>query len=247
MDSENTEMSNEPPWESFYMGGFPAGGVFSMHVHNLHRIVEKAVLDKDDEYYTNTLSVCFIGLISYFEAFSKDHFVALINICPQLLARLKADGHDVSIDATDFLRFGDAARHTIGSFVGQKYDFGTPKRINSLYQSMLAVTPFSKDDTVRFNELLNDRHLLVHHGGVYTTSYASQQSSKSPGTSRVFFDSLTITKDRFNEATLFLQTIAQKTIHASERALREFIAANNIVQSNAQKEATYHLTMWFEF
>jgi hypothetical protein len=63
----------------------------------------------------------------------------------------------------------------LGFLLAEKYDFGTPKRINALFNALLKITPFGREDAKRYAALLRDRNLLVHHGGVYTLAYLEQE------------------------------------------------------------------------
>jgi hypothetical protein len=227
----------------FFTGAVPAGLIFKINVDSLRAIVEKTV-SQDDDVPTNSLGVCFIGLIAYFEAFAKDHFASLVNICPQLLQNLKKAGHDVSIDAADLLLSGSNPKCKMGFVLAQRYDFGTAKRINAFYQGLLTITPFSKDEMARYDQLLRDRNLLVHHGGIYTTKYLEQRFVGSPERQRVFFDSLVLTREEFLSSASFLEEIARKSVKATRAALEEFSAANGITQAGAHKTAVEALTWW---
>jgi hypothetical protein len=71
--------------------------------------------------------------------------------------------------------------------VAERYDFETPQSINSLYQHLLQITPFSTQERKRYEQILNDRNLLVHHGDISTMKYTKQ--SRSAG-DRVHYDSI---------------------------------------------------------
>ena len=146
-----------------------------------------------------------IGVVAYFEAFCGDHFASILNLCPQLLVRLKEKGRDVSLDATDLLDPG-LQSHRLGSIVAERYDFGTPQSINSLYQHLLQITPFSAQERKRYEQILNDRNLLVHHGGILTMKYANQGRAAGE---RVHYDSIRVSKRAFLEITAFLEGIVK--------------------------------------
>lgn len=69
----------------FFLGGVPAGAIFSLEVEQIVKGMK--VLHKKEIYYQTFLELGFIGLVSYFEAFCKGHFVSIINICPNLHRR----------------------------------------------------------------------------------------------------------------------------------------------------------------
>lgn len=116
--------------------------------------------------------------------------------------------------------------------------------MNALYTDLLLVTPFSKDDSERFSKILNDRNLLVHHGGIYTSRYAGQAFVKRQTRQRIFFDSLVIRRDDVQSAASFFTDIAKKTLLASQQALLRFIEANSLQITRTQEKAVESLTMW---
>ena len=62
--------------------------------------------------------LCFIGLLSYFEAFCKDHFASLINLEPSLVSNLKSSGHNVDLEATRVLLYAKDLNSRIGFLLG---------------------------------------------------------------------------------------------------------------------------------
>jgi hypothetical protein len=77
----------------------------------------------------------------------------------------------------------------IGFLIAEQFDFGTAKIINNLFRDLLLITPFSKEDIEQYNELLSQRNLLVHHGGVFTMKYTKQKFSKESIGKDAFFNS----------------------------------------------------------
>lgn len=227
----------------FFTGAVPAGLIFKMNVDGLREIIEKAPSQEEDA-PSNTVEVCFIGLIAYFEAFAKDHFASLVNICPQLLQNLKKAGNDVSIDAVHLLGSGANLQNRMGFVLTERYDFGTGKRINSLYQNLVNITPFTKDEIHRYDQLLRDRNLLVHHGGIFTAKYLEQKYAGSPETKRVFFDSLVLTPKEFLSSASFLEEVARKMMKSTRAALEEFSLVNGIRQVGEHKTAIEALSWW---
>lgn len=224
----------------YFTGGVPAWMIFSGNVYHLKEVVVN--LKAEEGRLSPSVEVCFIGLISYFESFCKSHFASLINICPQLLFNLKGSGQDIKIDATDLFKVGDHPEHKIGFLISERYDFGTSKKINAIFNAILKISPFSKDDAYRFDRILNDRNLIVHHGGIYTVKYSEQTFIKKQITKRVHMDSLVIGKKYFFEQSEFLESVAIKTIKASQAALNDFIKREGIQQTESQKEAIEALT-----
>src|SRR5437867_904285 len=185
---------SEPSSLDYFAGGVPTSELFRLTLDDLSSFIDRSSNGSG----TSPLNeVCFIGLVSYFEAFCKDHFACILNIEPTLLEHLAQQGHDVTIDPSQLLGFGDQWRCKIGFLVAEKYDFGTAQKINALYNALLQVTPFSKEDARRHGQILRDRNLLVHHGGTYTLSYLRQTKASDPQ-SRAFYDSLVVTPEYFD-------------------------------------------------
>lgn len=158
-------MDDEPDWLEYFSGGVPTGEYFRMTLDDLRRI---STLESDSIGINRLQEVCFIGLLSYFEAFCKDHFASLINLEPSLVMNLKANGQDVSVDASRVVFYVDEVDRRVGFILAEKYDFGTAQKINALFSALLKVTPFGTDEAKQYGILLRDRNLLVHHGGTFT-------------------------------------------------------------------------------
>jgi hypothetical protein len=225
---------------SYFSGGIPAGVMFILNVDELTQLVKST---KTKRGLPNIITeIAFIGLIAYFETFCKDQFSSLINLCPQLTTNLHKNSHDVSINVTNILDIKEDLRKRLGFYVAENYDFGTAKKINSLYQSLLLVTPFSKKEMIQFDQILIDRNLLVHHGGVYTTKYAKQQFAKKKiGSSELYFNSLVISRKRFLETAKFLSDLSDKIIDSTVDALLTFTKENKIKLLKEQKVAITYM------
>lgn len=237
---------SEPLSLDYFSGGVPAGPSFQMAIRDLKEISQSA---KDEEYrMLNRLQeVCFIGLISYFEAFCKDHFASLINIEPSLISNLKQSGQSVDIDATRVLLYQDHLRSKIGFILAEKYDFGTSQKVNALFGALLKITPFGKEDAAHYGTLLKERNLLVHHGGVYTLTYLEQEKlSLDEVQSSAFHNSHIKGKADVLAAIIFLEGIASKVIRSSHAALANYLAANSFEYSGEQLKALNSALWWEE-
>jgi hypothetical protein len=214
-------------WGEFYHAAVPAGAIFRMDVKGLRQIMKTQAGDELSEsgflYSYKRAEVCFIALIAYFEAFCKTHFASLINMVPELLEGLKAKGYDLSVDASDILLFDADVKHRLGFLIAEKQNFGTAREVNARYRDLLLITPFSESEKTRFDLLLNDRNLLVHHGGIYTLSYARERFGPTESRDNAFFNSLLIEDDFFFSAAKFLESIAFKTVRATQKKLIEFV------------------------
>jgi len=221
-----------------FIAGVPPLGYFELEVRN---ITELAKASKADEGNLDpTTELCFIGLAAYFEAFCKSQFAAIINICPETL-KVFTSKRECSVNARNLLYILPKPKYRLGSLIAEEYDFGCAKSINSLFVDLLNITPFSKDESGKYADFLNDRNLFVHHGGVYTFKYAKQKLSSQSIQRKVHFDSLVVGKADVLSEAAFLLKIAKKTADASGSALTKFIAAEKIKMSAARKKAIWYL------
>lgn len=209
----------------YYTGGVPPGILFSMNLEQLKNITKGIDWAKSS---TTKAEICFIGLIAYFEAFFKDQFAAIININPALVNKLKNNNYDISVNVSDIIKYRINDPEKFGFILAEKYEFGDAKKINNLYNTILNITPFSKDEKEEYDLILNDRNLIVHHGGIYTTKYSDQVFIKKEIKERVFFDSLVITKERLNHYYKFCENIFRKTMKATSSKLIEVMKENTI-------------------
>ena len=237
-------MSNEVLSLEYFPAGVPAGAFFKFTLDDLIEVCDSCEESKGA--VNRKLELVLIGLLSYFEAFCKDHFSSIINIEPSLLESLKKNGQNTSVDASSIPLYKNNILNKIGSIVSEQYDFGTAKKINALYSSLLNITPFSKKDIRRYEELLNDRNLLVHHGGVYTLRYLQQKGySVKDIKDNAYWNSIVFTKEDVFVNIDFISRISEKIVTASHKALIVYMQENNINILGARKEAVNnHLGQW---
>ncbi len=229
-------------WLDFHPGGVPAGIIFDMHVEDACELAEMRPGDKNDLRRGIGAEFALIGLIAYFEGFCKNHTAAVINICPQLIRGLAEHRREIKLRPVDILDFRENLGTQFGSLVVEKIDFGTAKAINGLYKDLLGITPFSKREANRFHALLEDRHLIVHHGNIFTPNYASERFiRREMGRSRIFIDSLVVTPDDVRAAARFLHELSVKLRNRSHRALAAFIKKNRLRLTNPNREAVKFL------
>ena len=196
----------------------------------------------------NTVELCLIGLIAYFEAFCKDQFASVVNICPELLLSLRKNGHDVMIDAADLITFEDVAYRALGSLIADKYDFGSAKQINSHYQALLKITPFSKDESKEYDQILHQRNLLVHHGGTFDIKYAEQnlEGRSDPVKYRAYWNALEITEEEYFDAALLVADVATKIATVTQKVVSNFVSENGVKLTDDQRDALQMLGLPFE-
>jgi hypothetical protein len=183
--------------------------------------------------------------VSYFEAFCKDHFASILNIEPRLLENLKRQGQDITIDSAQLLLFDQEWSCKLGFLIAEKYDFGTAQKINALYCGLLKISPFSKDEANFYEQFLRDRNLLVHHGGIYTSSYLQQQkTTDSEVRNRAFSHSLVVTKDYFMDRLSFIGQISRKLLKASHSSLTNYLRENSIECTVERRKAIDSFLWW---
>lgn len=235
-------MDSDPDWLEYFSGGVPTGEYFRMTLDDIRAI--SATDRKGSKGISRLQELCFIGLISYFEAFCKDHFASLINIEPSLIANLKAAGQDVSVDASHVVMYGAESERRVGFVLASKYDFGTPKKINWLFGALLKVTPFSKSEVCHFDKMLRDRHLLVHHGGTLTLKYLEDSRNWASARSNAFYNARVIQRTEVAEVLKFVETVARKLLRGSHAALVNHLAARGMTYSGERQKALDGILWW---
>ena len=201
----------------FFPGCVPPGEVFRSNADDLIALAKGASKDLAEG---KIIDLCLIGLYAYFETFCRDQFATLINIHPGLIMNLKKSGQDVTVDASKFLTCRVNPLRSIGFLLAEQFDFGTAKKINTLYQALLNITPFSHDEVGRYSDMIADRNLIVHHGGTFTSKYLEQRGITGvPERHRVYVDSLRISPTQFISNVEYLKSIARKLVRGSHDAL----------------------------
>ena len=152
----------------FYPGDEPPLYYFYGRVQEILRLAEDASIPEGDR--AGVLRLCLIGLAAHFEAFCKAHFAAVINIHPAVLKGFVKRIQECTLTVKELLQVLPNINYRIGSLLGGQADFkwSSAKTINGIYRDLLGITPFSEDEVKRFGNFINDRNLLVHHGGIFT-------------------------------------------------------------------------------
>ena len=206
---------------------------FRMQVDDLGELVDKSSVETG---INISAEVCMIGLAAYFEAFCKNEFAAIINIFPETLSKF-TEKRECKITAKNILHVISEFDHSLGFLIAEEYDFGSAKAINGLFQDLLNITPFSKKEAGKYAEFLNDRNLLVHHGGIYTAKYKGQKFVRKQTGGEIYFDSLVVKKTEVHQWADFLLTTAKKTGAATSAALSEFVVSKNLKCDSERKMA----------
>lgn len=227
----------------YFIAGVPPGPLFRMSFDDLVEMVNSST---DDETKQNPIpEVCLIALVAYFEAFFKNEFAAIVNICPQVLKSFCSKRPDTSVGIKDLMSIDLDTKNRLGFVIAEKYDFGSPKTINNLYFDLLSVTLFSKDESKKYDRLLNDRNLLVHYGGIYTMRYHEQNFKKQEVGNRIFFDSLTVSKDDCLKWATFVHQMVGKTISVCHRSIVDSLKKEKVKLSKERRGAFKFLN-WYE-
>ena len=222
-------------WLDFHPGGVPAGIIFDMSVEDACKLAD---MSHGNLHGGVGSEFALIGLIAHFEGFCKNHAAAIVNICPQLVRELADRGREIKLRPVDILDYADNLSTQFGALVVEKIDFGTAKAINGFYQDILGFTPLSKREANRFHALLEDRHLLVHHGNIFTPIYAKERFIRREiGQSRIFLDSLVVTPSDVRAAARFLHELSVKLRKVSRHALAAFVKKNRLRLAKPNREA----------
>jgi hypothetical protein len=228
----------------FFAAGLPAGSLFKMSFDDMEELVENSN-DLKGVGLNPVAEVCLIGLVSHFEAFCKNQFASIINISPFLLNYFIEKRKETSIPLKDLLEFNIITHNKLGFLLSENYDFGSAKKINSLYFDLLSITPFSQDQISKYDQLLNDRNLLVHHAGIYTLKYQRNRLVRKSIKERVYFDSLIIRKRNYRAWAKFIDTMVLKIIENTYNKMIEVIKRKKIKLSKESKKALEYLK-WYE-
>lgn len=226
----------------YFVSGLPPGPLFKINFDDLEELVAKS---EETELMNPTIEVCLIGLVAHFEAFCKNMFAALINICPNLLYNFLSRRPEISLNPRDLLEFKSFSINRIGFLLSDKFDFGSAKAINNIFNDLIFVSPFSSDDIKKYNHLLNDRNLLVHHAGIYTLRYHRANSITKTLKKRAFYDSIIINKKHYKEWSKFIEQIVIKIIESAYSKLGDFIKNNKIKMVKDNKKA-FDLLNWYK-
>jgi hypothetical protein len=235
--------SNNITSQQLFNSGVPPLMLFKSDLRGLDELITSSdrFSNKQRGFTNKTAGLCVIGLVSYFEAFCKNQFAAVVNICPKVLSNFVAKRDTVTIELKNLLDISGEMDHRLGSLLSEKFDFGSAKVINGLFSDLFQVSPFSKKDAEEYRELLNDRNLLVHHGGIYTSKYSGQRRTKQLGEAQPYWFELVVKGDAFIQWSEFLDAIATRTALACYKSLRAFVDESSIELGNERKEAIEYL------
>jgi hypothetical protein len=213
-------VSEGPEFSQFYPGGEPPLFYFHGRVQEIQRLAADLSIPESDR--AGLLRLCLIGLAAHFEAFCKAHFAAVINIHPSVLKGFAKSRQECAITIKELLQVLPNINYRIGSLLSEQSDFkwSSAKTINGLFRDLLGVTPFSKEEAKRFAEFVNDRNLLVHHGGIFTLKYERRRFVETKRQDGISSNVLRVENTDIDKWSKFLVDIAQKLASSSVKAMQ---------------------------
>ena len=109
-----------------------------------------------------------------------------------------------------------------GAVIAEQYDFGSAPVINGVFRDLVGVSPFSKSEARTFDKFLSERHLLVHHAGIYTLHWLKngRPLARTFG-AELFRDRLSFSTKEYHERSDFIFDMAIKVARTSVCAARE--------------------------
>ena len=210
-----------PEFPDLYPGGEPPLYYFYGRVQEIQRLAADASIPEGDR--AGVLRLCLIGLAAHFEAFCKAHFAAVVNIHPSVLKGFAKRRPECGFTVKELLQVLPNISHRIGSLLSEQPDFkwSSAKTINGLFWDLLGITPFSSDEAKRFANFINDRNLLVHHGGIFTLKYERRRFVETKRPDGNPSNVLRVEKEDIDKWSTFLFDIAQKLANSSVEVMEE--------------------------
>jgi hypothetical protein len=222
----------------YFVAGLPPLPFFELNVEELQKVLGRQ--EPKPSGPDQSVELCFIGLAAYFEAFWKDLFAAVVNICPSLLEAF-ALRRDCAFTLAEVLHLADGSKHRIGSLLSEHYDWGSAQAVNGLFLDLIKISPFSKDEAKLYADFLADRNLLVHHGGVYTFKYCGQNFSGPEVKKLAHWQSLAVSRRHVSEWINFALGIARKTSAATHKALESYLQTGHVKLDKERRRAAKFL------
>lgn len=234
---------SEESESDYFVGRLSPFILFEFEYHSLDQVVSsfegKPIFDKDNP----VAEVCLIGIVAHFEAFCKHLFAAAANISPISLQQFADKRPEVALKLTDILSLPNAIIHSLGFLVADHYDFGSPQKVNGLFRDLLDITPFSRDEIGTYESILRTRHLLVHHGGIFTLAYTREAAH---GAVRAYKDGVRLGHDEYVKDADFLFQMALKMTQAASKSVRSRLTDQDLADAKKQHAITALLTAVYD-
>lgn len=209
----------------YFVAGVPPFQLLEMKLEDVEGLLRRTRAGRST--LEPVAELCLVGLAAYFEAYCKDLFAAVVNICPELLGDF-VRRRDCGFTLAEVLHLMDGSAHRVGSVLSEHYDWGSAQSVNGLFGDLLRISPFSRDEAKKYSEFLNDRNLLVHHGGTYTFKYAAQKFPRKTLKRLVHWQSITVRASDVLAWIGFFRRLAAKTTLASRKSLERFVNENKV-------------------
>ncbi len=228
-------------WSEVFPGGVPGWWFFGGQVESIRSWFNSELFPDNEGYkYEELAEISHIGLIAYFEGFVKYHFASVINICPHLITGFAKKRPDTNIPLLEIASLDDVHKQ-IGFVIADLFSFGSPKEINGLFQDLLSITPFSTKERKRYDQVLHDRHQIVHSANLHTHKYLRTTRKKIPESSkRAYLDSIVINPERLLDTAEFLLSIAEKIANSSHK----FLETTDLWASEEEKKMMSEHINW---
>ncbi|WP_148294384.1 hypothetical protein [Azospirillum sp. B506] len=207
----------------YFPGGVPTGEYFAQKLWILKAIIRRNEKELDFQ------DLCYMGAMSYFEAFFKDLFAASLNISPSLSKNISDKDNNKNARRNHSPDIDRDIDIMPGFLLSDKKDFGTADKVNKIYSDTLGITPFGPQEKEYFDRAKSIRNLIVHHGGIYNTKYRPERFTKEINEKyKLFYRSVSIShKDNYilidNMASLARRTVVDvKNViekHAEENGI----------------------------
>lgn len=235
-------VDRSPMCLDYFSGGVPTGEAFRGTLEDISKIKIESAPNRS---INRLAELCFVGVLSYFEAFCKDHAASIVSIAPDLISRLKTGGHNTLIEGLKASRLGEQLPPKLGFLIFENVDFGSARKINSIYHCLLKITPFSKLEAERYDDMLRDRNLVVHHGSIFTTRYLEQSKATDAfNIDDAFMNSLIIDQTTVSEQVKFISAIAKKMMFASHTALTAHLSETSQRLDPERQKALDYFQWW---
>jgi hypothetical protein len=215
-----------------FIGGGPPFLTFELQYHLLFDVVESHKADVGSgplQCPTNPAAdIALIGLVANFEAFCKHHFAALIAVDPWLVEGFARKRPQATLTLADISLLLNGSVPHVGSLIADKYEFGSASDVNALFRDLVCATPFSKEDALRFDGILSERHLLVHHAGVYSLRWLRDASADVRSLrTRLFQDRIALCTEDYHKRGDFIFEMAMKVAQTTVKGAQVLRQQNN--------------------
>ncbi len=236
-------MEEKESIQNFFVGKTSPFLLFDKAYHSLYYVVENKIDNhRFSEENNPACEVALIGILAYFEAFCKHQFAAIINIFPELAIKFSEKRRNLQIDLFSVISYQENTFRNLGFILAEKYDFGSALSINGNFRDLIAITPFSKERTIIFDEIVYKRNLLVHHGGYYTLqSLSNARVDIREHKTKAFKDNVKIEPSIYLEHADFLFEMALHITENTIDAIKELELYKSLDEESLQVKAVDQL------